>query len=314
MTEIFKTVDAVCPVCPENSSVAHASGIDFEYGTTGAREWTFRQCRICATLFLSPRPAPNEMGRIYPSNYYAYDFTAKRSLGYKVKAILDRSAAKKYLSLLARPGKILDVGCGDGRLLGVFFDLGVEKKDLHGLELDEPAVSRAQKNGLQVQRRSFEDAEYPKETFELIILQQVIEHVGDPAAVLRKIRDLLAPGGHVVLETPNSASWDHALFASRYWGGYHIPRHFFLFNPRSLTRLLELNGLRVRKIEPLASPSFWIQSVHHWLAERGAPRFLQNFFRPHASNALALALFTGLDALGKPFAITSNMRVIAQKA
>jgi SAM-dependent methyltransferase len=145
------------------------------------------------------------------------------------------------------------------------------------------------------------------------VLQQVIEHVADPAAVIRKIARLLRPGGVAVFETPNTNSWDHRLFRARYWGGYHIPRHFFLFDPGSFTRLAESNGLRVRRIEALLSPSFWTQSIHHWLAERGAPAFLRHFFHPQTPNGLGLAFFAALDAAGTVFRRTSNMRIIAEK-
>ncbi|MGH9315942.1 MAG: class I SAM-dependent methyltransferase [Thermoanaerobaculia bacterium] len=306
-----QTVESACPVCRGAPAEEHARGKDFEYGTTQDHEWVLRLCTVCDVVLLSPRPADAEIGRIYPSNYYAYDFTGKKTLGYRVKTLLDRRSARAYLSH-TRPGSnILDVGCGDGRLLRIFAELGVESERLFGMELDAQAVASAQSRGLRVVRGRVEDADYDPGFFGLAVLQQVLEHVSDPRAVIEKLHRILEPGGCAIFETPNTASWDHALFRRRYWGGYHIPRHFFLFRPASLTRLLLACGFEVVEVCFLASPSFWVQSVHHALAERGFPAGVLRFFDPHLPSPLALALFTGLDAIGKVLHVTSNMRLIA---
>ena len=308
-----ETVESACPVCRESPAEEHARGKDFEYGTTQEREWVLRRCRACEVVLLSPRPADAEIPRIYPSHYYAYDFTGKKTLGYRVKTLLDRRSARDYLRRAPPGSKILDIGCGDGRLLRIFSELGVANDRLFGIELDAQAVASAQSQGLRVVRGRVEDADYDTGFFGLVVLQQVLEHVSDPRAVIAKLHTILEPGGTAIFETPNTASWDHALFRRRYWGGYHIPRHFFLFRPASLTRLLAACGFDVVEVRFLASPSFWVQSVHHALAERGLPAGVLRFFDPHLPNPLALAMFTGLDAVGKILRVTSNMRLVAVK-
>lgn len=307
----LRVVTAVCPICGQEPQLKHASGIDFEYATTGDYEWTLRRCARCEVVCLSPRPADDEIARIYPSNYYAYDFTSTFTLGYRVKSLLDRRSVSSYLRA-AVPGKnILDVGCGDGRLLRIFAEQGVSADALYGVELDAEAVRRARAAGFHVELGRFEDVAYPPGSFGLIVLQQVIEHVPDPRAIVARLRELLVPGGAAVLETPNTASLDHLLFRRRYWGGYHIPRHFYLFNRRSLPRLLDDEGFDVRQVQSLASPNFWIQSVHHAGRERGLPAIWLRLFRPHPPAFPGLALFTAVDAIGKIFHVTSNMRVVA---
>lgn len=310
---VIATVSASCPLCGRSSETTHARGLDFEYGTTGEREWEFKSCEACEVLVLSPRPATSELRRIYPEDYYAYDFTRKRTIGYVAKELLDRLAARTYLSYAGAEGRILDVGCGDGRLLRIFKDLGAAPERLYGIELDDRAVNRAREQGLQVERVRFEEAEYPEGFFRLAVLQQVIEHVTDPRAMIEKLARVLVSGGAAIFETPNTASWDHWLFPRRYWGGYHIPRHFFLFNKRSLPRLLRACGFQVRQVRSLASPMFWIHSFHHVTVEKGFPRFVRWLFDQYPPRGVALALFTVLDTIGKAFGITSNMRVVAVK-
>ncbi len=307
------TVAAVCPVCGKPPEEPHAQGRDFEYGTTGEREWTVKRCRPCEVLILSPRPAETELSRIYPDNYYAYDFTTKQTIGYRVKALLDRRAARAYLKYAAGSGNILDVGCGDGRLLRIFADRGIAAQRLYGIELDGRAVEAARSQGFHVERKRLEEAEYPPGFFGLAILQQVVEHVPDPRGVIQKLHRLLAPGGAVILETPNTASWDHRLFAKRYWGGYHIPRHFFLFNKSSLARLVRACGFQVAQIRSLASPMFWIHSFHHVVNEKDFPRFVRRVFDQYPPRLPALSFFTAIDGIGRMLGVTSNMRVVAVK-
>ena len=309
-----RTVPSACPVCPaETPAVDHAQGPDFEYETTGGTEWSLKRCEGCGTIFLDPRPDESELGRIYPTNYYAYDFTTKQSLGFKVKTHLDARAARGYLARCPQGTNVLDIGCGDGRLLRVFAELGVPRERLYGCDFDDAAIARGKEQGLQVSLGRFEEADLPLASFGVVILQQVIEHVPDPASVLEKIHELLVPGGVVILETPNVRSWDHALFPGRYWGGYHIPRHFFLFTADSLGALLRKTGYEVAETTPLVSPSFWVQSVHHTLKERPLLSPLRRLFHPQRPNAVALATFTGLDTLGKTLGLTSNMRVVGRK-
>ena len=77
----------------------------------------------------------------------------------------------------------------------------------------------------------------PADSYDLVIMNQLIEHVAIAArpALHGDVRDL-RPGGHLFLETPNLDSLDARAFRRRYWGGYHLPRHFHLFDSRTLPR------------------------------------------------------------------------------
>ena len=60
----IETVESSCPVCVESEMLEHATGVDFEYGTTADFEWKFSQCVNCSSISLSPRPANSELPRI----------------------------------------------------------------------------------------------------------------------------------------------------------------------------------------------------------------------------------------------------------
>jgi SAM-dependent methyltransferase len=109
--------------------------------------------------------------------------------------------------------------------------------------------------------------------YDLIILRQLIEHLRDPRAALRQVRGLLSRTGMLIIDTPNLGGWDYRLFRRRWWGGYHIPRHFHLFTLESLARLLRECGFRVERQGCTPSIAFWIISLRNALGlnsiERG---------------------------------------------
>ena len=67
-----------------------------------------------------------------------------------------------------------------------------------------------------------------------------------------------SPGGLLIIDTPNRGGLDYALFKGRYWGGYHIPRHFHLFNQPHLVRLLEETGYQIFRRGYTPSLAFWV--------------------------------------------------------
>ena len=142
----------------------------------------------------------------------------------------------------------------------------------------------------------------------------MIEHVDDPRAVVESVVEWLRPGGVFAVETPNIDSWDARLFASGLWGGYHIPRHWNLFTPETLARLLESCGLEVRRTTHQPGHAFWMYSFHHELRfGRHRRPWLAPIFDPFRSLPV-LAAFTAFDlaraAAGRR---TSAMLMLARK-
>jgi SAM-dependent methyltransferase len=272
---------------------------------------------VCDTLFLNPRPTVDALSSIYPEDYYAFAFQSSRSLAYVAKAQLDRLAARTYLEHYPGEGLVCDAGAGDGRLVRILSHAGKVKPGwVYGIEPGFAAVRAARERNVDVRHASIESFDWRPGTHGLVILQQVIEHVSDPRACLRRLANALVPGGSLVIETPSSRGLDARIFGRRHWGGYHTPRHFFLFNPRSLTLLAQAEGLELQCNQALPSPNFWIQSVHHLASEcRGRiPTSLCRLFRPHPPRTLPLAFFTAIDlALSATLRSTSNMRLIFRK-
>jgi SAM-dependent methyltransferase len=286
-------VPSVCCLCGTDDADPVGVGEDFEY-RTGPDTFLAVRCRQCGLVFLNPRPADGEAGRIYPDNYHAFSFDETEfGLIYRVRRWLDAQRLLKWCAGLPDDAKILDVGCGDGFHLRLLKDFGKPTWTLSGVDTDARAVTAAGRAGLSVQQAKVEDLDPPPGGFNLVLLIMTIEHLADPAAVLRSIRRLLAPGGRVGIITDNVGSPDFTLFGGRHWGGYHFPRHFTLFDKSTLARLAESADLRVEKIATAVSPVNWTYSLRNWVDDWRGPRWLVRFLS--LDSILPLAFFTAMD-------------------
>lgn len=307
-----------CPVCGGGARSRYAQGFDYE-SETCSNHWTFCQCAACEAVWIDPRPSVSELSTIYPPTYYAYEMSEKLSpFILKGKAFLDRLKLNTILKRMSKkPKSYLDVGCGDGRYLAQFAENGMAKDNIFGIDLPSSAIPKLRKAGFQIWEGRVEDCvSIAPGSIDLITMFHVIEHVEDPIAVLRKLTEWLSPGGVLALETPNTSSMDRRLFSSGWWGGFHIPRHWTIFNAKSITRALEKVKLEPLGIVYQTGHSFWLNSFHHSLRYNkilSLPR-LARWFDPLQSRVILIAA-TGFDIFRKTFgARTSAMLVLAKKS
>jgi SAM-dependent methyltransferase len=314
---VIRTQDVpACPVCGHGEFATEAVGFDFEL-ITCRNPWRFVRCGECGHVWLHPRPAVEELPVIYPPTYYAYNYEEEiNPVAVRGKEALDALKFRGILKRLGRtPGSYLDVGCGTGRFLRLMERQGVPRDAVWGIELDEEPLRKLRADGFNALATRVEDCdEIPAGSIDLATMFHVIEHVDDPAAVVAKIESWLAPDGLLALETPNVESLDHRLFRRAWWGGYHIPRHWNLFAPATLERLLTQAGLQPVATAFQTGHAFWMYSFHHRLryGRRPYPRLALQF-NPFKGLPLLVA-FTLFDrARAMLRAPTSAMLVLARK-
>ena len=306
----------LCPVCGGPRFAVLAVAFDYEL-LTCANPWRFVRCADCAHVRLHPRPAVSTLPVIYPPTYYSYNYeTGIHPVAVKAKAMLDRRKLRGILAALPRPPRsYCDVGCGSGRFLRQMAGLGVPRERVHGLELDAAVLRPLADEGYRVFAERVEECRGIADgSLDLVTMFHVIEHVADPGAVVERVAGWLAPGGIFAVETPNVDSLDARLFARTYWGGYHVPRHWNLFRPETLARLLRDRGLELVATRFETGHSFWMYSFHHWLRYEGRPwPRLARLFDPFRDVAL-LAAFTALDRARAGLGLrTSAMLVLARR-
>jgi SAM-dependent methyltransferase len=284
-----------CCICETEDAEPLATGEDFEYQTS-ADTFLAMRCRSCGLVYLNPRPSLADLDRIYPDNYHAFQFSEDHyGVVYKIRRRLEARRALSWCRELGDDARILDVGCGDGFHLGLLREFGRPGWTLEGVDNSDRAIAVAEEAGLVVHQGSIEDLDLPESSYDLAILVQTIEHVGNPPAVLSAIRRVLKPGGTVVVVTDNTSSLDFRIFKGRHWGGYHFPRHWNLFSPETMRALARKVGLEVQSFSTVVSPVNWVYSVRNTLVDLGAPAWLSNRFS--LESPVSLSVFTVFDML-----------------
>jgi ubiquinone/menaquinone biosynthesis C-methylase UbiE len=291
----LKLERARCCVCERDDAKPVGVGEDYEYRTSDDIFVAMR-CESCELVYLDPRPEIGEFETIYPANYHAFDFSEKDfGIVYKIRARLEANRVLSWCKGLPPDAKILDVGCGDGFHLNLLKRYGKNGWRLEGIDVDGRAVEMAEKTGLEVHRGTVEGLNLPKNSFDFAFMIQTIEHVAHPEEVLAAVYEILKPGARLVIVTDNTDSIDFRLFKNSYWGGYHFPRHWNLFNRQSLRKLAEKCGFETADLTTQVSPVNWVYSIHNALVDLGAPRFLIDQFTLRST--VSLGAFTSLDIL-----------------
>ena len=282
-----------CCVCDDDDAQPIAVGEDFEYRTC-ADCFLAMRCRGCGLVYLSPRPDLDELSRIYPSSYHAFDFSPERfGVIYKVRRWLEARRVLSWCKDLPDDARILDVGCGDGFHLRLLRDFGKPSWRLEGVDLSCEAVDCARQAGLEVHEGKLEELDLPEQSYDLVFLVMTIEHIESPPETLAAVRSLLRPGGKVVIVTDNTSSPDFQIFQGRHWGGYHFPRHWNLFNRDAMRSLADKVDLEVVEIATQVSPVNWVYSLRNLLVDWGAPPWIYNRFS--LQSPVTLAAFTVVD-------------------
>jgi SAM-dependent methyltransferase len=231
---------------------------DDRYGSPGT--FSILKCDRCGQMVTSPTLAETDLPALY-SRYYPRREVDLEAIRREADLVLSEGAAEKRHRegtdnqghYLVKPGqRVLDIGCGSCVSLLEVRNFGAES---WGIETDPNVRVIADHFGLNVHIGSIHDNPFPGLDFDLIILNQVIEHVPDPIALLRLVRDRLRPGGRVVLAFPNTGSLNK-LISQRRWLNWHIPYHLHHYNKRSFVLIARQAGYRVANARTI-TPNLW---------------------------------------------------------
>jgi len=247
-----------CPTCGPSPlrAVGLRGGVHQRWGL--GVETPIVQCERCSLLFPNPFPYPVDAQKLYgdPEKYFPRDLDQKiehsRQLAREIRA---RSGAPNP--------RLLDIGAGRGEFLHAAALEGL--RDSLGVEFSEAMIEFAAKSfGVKLEKLSAEQlAERDGASFDVVILNAVLEHVYDPDAFIRAVAKLTRPHGLLYLDLPREP---HLLTmvgntlnrALRREAVYNLqptwpPFHVFGFNPKALAVLLEKHGFRIESLRVRAS-------------------------------------------------------------
>ena len=204
-----------------------------------------KTCSECKTLYVSPRLSDTCIEELYSDDYYSEMFT--RSLlpvFEKRKELIGRRKFSQSVSHWGGQvsGRVLDIGAGIGEVTDVFREKGWAT---HAIEMNKVAVEWLQKRGHQeVFRGPLEDYATPHK-YDIIMAWGVVEHVIDPNDFLKRVHELLAPGGLFVSEVPHGQCLLVDMARKTGMDPKRIlmgEQHIVLYSTKAYLRLHERNG------------------------------------------------------------------------
>jgi len=235
------------------------------------------RCAGCGLVYLRERPDPRDLDAYYPSDYKC--FQAYESRGAIMKALATRVARSKrrQIERLMPEGTrmLLDYGCGTGTWLTALRKAGCSV-DMVGTDVFEAPLTLLRAQGIAAFRCDEDDLfeHVAPRSVGVVHLFHVIEHVPSPKRVLSRLREALVPGGVIIGQTPNCASYG-CWFWGESWNQWHVPHHFVVFSHETLARHAESAGLEVVSISnSLSGATQWAQSGLRTLAARRGRPFL----------------------------------------
>ena len=207
------------------------------------KELSIVRCRACGMHYVEPRLANEALYEIYKHDYFH-----SNKEGYEdyelIRQLRQKTFEKWYAEI--RPflkrtcGRALDIGCAAGYFMGI---LKADGWEVRGIELDDSmhGALRAQGHTIFTQPLEFFDR---AETYDLITLFDVLEHLPQLQSDVSKLASLLADQGCLALVTPNIDSFQRKLCGTR-WFQFKPTEHIYYFSPATIRRLFEPHGLRV---------------------------------------------------------------------
>ena len=136
--------------------------------------------------------------------------------------------------------KVLDIGCAAGGFLSYLRDTGFRNENLFGLELSKNYAECARSNGFNIQVKDIESVKFNKTKFDIINMDQVLEHCFDINSVFNKVHSILNKDGIFCIGVPNSLEYKNFPFFPFYW--FLLKEHLQHFDIYHLNLLAEKNG------------------------------------------------------------------------
>ncbi len=254
-----------CPMCGHTEALPRCRSVSLR-----GEIWDFVSCCRCRSVYLWPPPDTASLARAYDESYYG-EQEHKFSFPF-LEVLLDTFRRKRALMIrrcAGGRGKVLDIGCGNGRMLHFLHGMGTY--EIFGTELPGSSARRAAGiPELKLYTGSFAEADYPPESFDAISLFHVFEHLEHAGEVLKRINTLLKPGGCLLISFPNADSIQ-AKLAGGNWLHYDPPRHLCLPDHKALVKFMEGRSYRLLRrtfLSPEQNPFGAIQSLLNLMCKR----------------------------------------------
>lgn len=277
-----------CRICDYSITEKPLAVKEMMFGT--GHSYLYLHCSNCGCLQIAE--PEHDSSRLYPSNYYSFNTYKHSGIISSIKKLIIRYSVAKALGhnslvafFLADPERscgayslagritkssvILDVGCGDGKLIDALFWCGY--KSVTGVD---PYLPEDIDNGkYQRLKKNLEDIG-GEQQYDIIMMHHSFEHVEHPYETFANIKRLLRQDGLCIIRIPVSDSYAFEKYREN-WVQLDAPRHIFLHTNKSINMLAEKCGLKVSSIN---NDSGLFQFAGSEQYKRGIPIHASNSF------------------------------------
>jgi len=237
-----------CRICHAPFTIENYMVAEMMFGFRD--KFSYQQCSSCGCLQITELPSNIE--KYYPPHYYSFtqQIPKLRRLPFFKRLFAEMRLKKKYgqnLDILKhlKPVnakinyRILDVGCGRGRLICELFNQGF--KNVSGIDKFIPQEIKYD-FGVKILKKELTDLQ--SNSYDVITMHHVLEHIDQQHKTIKDCYDLLKKNGCLVLGVPLLATaWEEY---KHNWVQLDAPRHYFLHTVKSITILAETNGFEIK--------------------------------------------------------------------
>lgn len=243
------------------------------------RNWIIK-CLKCRTYRTYPLPPHSENSDIYKEEDIKTRIENKTLWESFIKPNVPM--VKKY----KKTGSWLDIGCNIGQLVELAKEEGYAA---FGIDLNKKAVAYGKERGLNLKCTKNLNI-FKKNSFDIISLTHVFEHVIDPNKLLRDIHRILKKKGILFLDSPDILGLSPRILG-KYWRGWCVNLHIWQYSHESLCSLLEANGFIIKKVY------------------KNKKNFYINFLKGTLKDKIEFSL----NIIGKLINMTDQVQIIAIK-
>jgi 2-polyprenyl-3-methyl-5-hydroxy-6-metoxy-1,4-benzoquinol methylase len=220
-----------CYNCGGNNSIAYARENGFSLG----------RCTSCGLLYVNPRPSIEEVDQAHKLGQHGgaeliqttgyYDFSKKTSYIKTLKEIFGDGS-------ILKGKRWLDIGCGYGEFLKALKEFSLDGVIVRGIEPNGRKAAAARKSGLNVE---YFDLIEHREKYDYISILNVYSHLPDPPTMIGEWKNLLLPGGQLILETGDTAD----MTIEQHPRPFYLPDHLSFASEKIVTNILQRAGFDV---------------------------------------------------------------------
>lgn len=296
-----------CPICNSQARFDFSSrDLMFDHYD----RYDYFICTKCQCVFQYPMPSLEEINGFYPADYSIYERNVRVKKITQLKQAIFRHKygytnfkpfwAYQLLAAVLSPfykldkpdyianGKLLDVGCGNGRYLLTMQSLGW---NVQGVEFSENGLKVCLDNKLTVHHGDLQSATFLDNSFDVITVRHLIEHIREPHLFMAELARILKPGGKLMIETPNSDALGRAYLGIK-WYANDVPRHLIMYTVDNLSKLASEYDLLMSKKWFDTTPKMILNSIDYVILNKGKPSNKIQWKRMLARLYMCLARFS----------------------